>query len=80
MNNKKQILKAPQRRNLYISYLKEHGGESSTDDFIDYLKATYHVEISRGTISEDRKYLKKLNYSFEKHGNTFKLAMDTRSI
>ena len=76
MNNKKQVLKAPQRRNLYISYLKEHGGESSTDDFIDYLKATYHVEISRGTISEDRKYLKKLNYSFEKHGNTFKLAKE----
>lgn len=72
MNNKKHILKAPQRRTLYINYLREHGG-ASTDEFRDYLKHHYHVEISRGTISEDRKYLQKLNYDFAKHNDIFYL-------
>ena len=63
MNNKKHILSPKERRMIYIDYLKENNG-ASTSEFQAYLRENYNVEISRGTLSEDRKHLEKMNYKF----------------
>ena len=63
MNNKKHILSPEERRMIYIDYLKKNNG-ASTGEFLTYLKEKYNVTISRGTLCEDREYLKKMNYKF----------------
>lgn len=63
MNNKKHILSPKERRMIYIDYLKENNG-AATSEFQAYLKENYAVEISRGTLCEDRKHLEKMNYNF----------------
>ena len=65
MNNKKHILSPTERRSIYVDYLKENQS-ASTSDFIKYLKKKYNADVSRQTICEDRKYLKKLGYEFTK--------------
>ena len=72
MNNQEQILKNSDRRSLYIDYLKKTKG-ASTKDFLKYLKKEYNVEISKGTISEDRKYLEQLGYKFTRKSGKYML-------
>lgn len=79
MNNKKHILSPKERRMIYIEYLKENNG-ASTSEFQAYLKANYNVEISRGTLSEDRKHLEKMNYKFATRNGKYILTEESSDV
>lgn len=79
MNNKKHILSPTDRRGIYIDYLKEHNGTSSSE-FLRYLKEHYSAEISRGTLSEDREKLKEMGYEFSTHKNKYILTREPDNL
>lgn len=79
MNNKKHILSPKERRMIYIDYLKENNG-ASTSEFQSYLKENYNVEISRGTLSEDRKHLEKMNYKFATRNGKYILTEESSDV
>lgn len=79
MNNKKHILSPKERRMIYIEYLKENNG-ASTSEFQAYLRENYNVEISRGTLSEDRKHLEKMNYKFATRNGKYILTEESSDV